>query len=610
MKYIRFTFCVLLCALLTMQSLASALAADDADTPESVVFGSYPQQRVTHENTLRLLDGLEKNWQSYNYYTGTGVWDDGQMAASDFMQYADLTLGTARYRAVRFSAYRPQNTGKPSPPEQEKPVNRPPQAKHGYMPDTVYYFSYAPIRWRVLDKTRGLVMSETILDAQPFQSYVLGETQLHPCDDPEEDPVEFRVVFGDEAKTRYASSYDASDIRRWLNDDFFKAAFNPIQRTRVQATHLDNPPSILHDANDPAAACNSTDTDDKVFLLSYNDMLNPAYGFISEPDTHFEPARILQSTDYAKCMGLEDDNVSSNFGYSWLLRTPYGSQYLATVLDWGDVSPGFASPNTLYGIVPALHLSPAQTLTVTLDPNGGTLPKNEPGVYTVTYGERYLRPVYVWPERKGCIFEGWYDDSGRRLDLDAVVDRTDDHTLTAHWRKPIITIRDFGDGAWETAYGESLTFTADVMDGPEHVTVQWYKDGQYFAKGDTCTVEHITQPFTMQAKLFGTSAESETLQVVFTPRSNTLGAYFRRQFPVLTQAAAVDAAWLTLAATTFLSMPFLALADKLGADGTKYMQWIERLEIVAAKAAGIVSTPFVALVIVFDWLWKTMTGSW
>ena len=252
----------------------------------------------------------------------------------------------------------------------------------------------------------------------------------------------------------------------------------------------------------------------------------------------------------------------------------------------------------------------AVTLTVTLDPNGGTLPQGEPGVYTVTYGERYLRPVYVWPERKGCIFEGWYDDSGRRLDLDAVVDRTDDHTLTAHWRKPIITIRDFGDGAWETTYGESLTFTADVQDEPENCIVQWFKDGQYYAQGDSCTVERITQPFTMQAKLFGTSVESDTLQIIFTPQSNTLGAYFRRCFPDLTKAAVGTAGWVTLGMTMFLSMPFLALAAKLGADGTKYMRWIERLEIVAAKAAGIVSTPFVALVIVFDWLWKTMTGSW
>ena len=252
----------------------------------------------------------------------------------------------------------------------------------------------------------------------------------------------------------------------------------------------------------------------------------------------------------------------------------------------------------------------AHTLTVTLDPNGGTLPKNEPGVYTVTYGERYLRPVYVWPERKGYIFEGWYDDSGRRMGLDAVVDRTDNHTLTAHWRKPIITIRDFGDGTWETGYGETLTFTADVQDGPDHITVQWYKDGQYYAQGNSCTVEDITQPFTMQAKLFGTSAESETLQIIFTPKSNTLGAFFRRQLPVLTQAAAGDTAWLTLVTTTFLSMPFLVLADKLGADGTKLVLPIYHLTNAAGKTAEIVSIPFVALYIVFDWVWKTMTGSW
>ena len=253
------------------------------------------------------------------------------------------------------------------------------------------------------------------------------------------------------------------------------------------------------------------------------------------------------------------------------------------------------------------------TCTVTLDPNGGYLPQNEPGVYTVTYGELYGAPVYVQPERRGYLFAGWFDDSGCRMAFDTVVARTDDHTLTAHWQKPVVTIRDAGDGVRAVAYGETVTFTADVQDGPPEAVVQWYRDGQYFAQGESCTVPNITSPFTLQANLFGTSIESEPLHVCFTGASNPLGRYFGTRFSELSETMDGLTVWSAWSGVVFLSLPIAMLLDKLGASAAVLKAFLKGLQGVAAVpiwTAKIVGAPFLAAYVAAEWGWNTLFQAW
>ena len=74
---------------------------------DHIQFGTYPQSRVTDETLIAQLNAAPKTWKSYNYYSGTGDWNDGQMAPSDYMRFADFFVGSAKYRAVTFSEYRP-----------------------------------------------------------------------------------------------------------------------------------------------------------------------------------------------------------------------------------------------------------------------------------------------------------------------------------------------------------------------------------------------------------------------------------------------------------------------------------------------------------------------
>lgn len=82
----------------------------------------------------------------------------------------------------------------------------------------------------------------------------------------------------------------------------------------------------------------------------------------------------------------------------------------------------------------------APTITVTLEPNGGTLESN---TLTVSYGQPYSKlPV---PQRKPAYqFLGWYPtqqysytvtDTSKQITDDTVVTTMQDHTLYAHWQR-------------------------------------------------------------------------------------------------------------------------------------------------------------------------------
>ena len=121
-------------------------------TGDIITFGSYPQDLVEDDTVKAALDGLDKTWVSYNYYTGTGSWGDGKMTPSDYMKYADIEYNGTKYRAVTFSQYRPKYTESPSTAEKSRQID------NGYPIDTVYYFEYKPLTWKMLDPEEGYVV--------------------------------------------------------------------------------------------------------------------------------------------------------------------------------------------------------------------------------------------------------------------------------------------------------------------------------------------------------------------------------------------------------------------------------------------------------------------
>ncbi len=298
-------------------------------------FGSYPQSRVTDDATIDALNAAPQTWQSYGYYnSGTNNMLDGQMTASDYMQYCDVTVDGQKYRGVRFTQYRPRYTGGASAAVSSY------QDDNGYAINFTYWFLYEPLQWRVLDPAAGLVLCATVIDSQPYNSFVLKSGT-----DASGNP----VCWGDADMTHYANDYEASDIRAWLNDDFYNTAFLTAQNDQILLTTLDN------SACKPSySAYDSAPTTDKVFLLSYGEALNTAYGFDSGYMAN-DPARQAQGTDYAKCQGLQTVGTKQN-AY-WRLRSAGGSSNDTCLADSdGWLTESFLAYTTCYGIRPAMRL--------------------------------------------------------------------------------------------------------------------------------------------------------------------------------------------------------------------------------------------------------------
>ena len=315
---------------------ASAKAFSEYKQGEIVTFGWYPQAKVTDAALVDALNNQSSVWHSYGYFTGTGSYDDGNMTPSDYMEYTDVIFNASKYRGVRFSHYRPYYTGLTASAKTTF------QDENGYnQSGSTYWFKWEELQWRVLDNTTGLMLCDTIIDSQPYSNYVLYSGT---------DEYSHKAYWGSANKTHYANNYAKSSLRQWLNDDFYNTAFSPAQQDIIVLTELNN-----NAYSESYSAYNSASSTDKVFLLSYGDMMNTAYGFDAERYS-YDSARQAQGSDYAKCQGLY---VDSSDGYSrwWLRSAGYYSDLACSVEYDGWVSDNYyGASNTNFGVRPALKL--------------------------------------------------------------------------------------------------------------------------------------------------------------------------------------------------------------------------------------------------------------
>ena len=313
-----------------------------------VEFGSYPQSKVTDSSLVSALNGVSKNWVSYGYYSGDG--SSGSMKPGDWMKYADFVYNGKKYRAVTFSQYRPLATIMTSSAENTF------QDDNGYSINTTYYFEYEPLIWRILDPATGLILCENIIDSQAYSNTEYGDGS---------DPYNssWAAAWNDSMHTYYANDYATSSIIKWLNSDFYNTAFTQAQKSNILTAELDNKAY-----SDSYSAFNSKTTYDKVFLLSWNEVQNTAYGFRSGVSS--SAYREAKGTDYAKCQGLW---VKTSNGCSpWRLRSAGNySDYACDVGYDGDLNNDFSINDTNPGVRPALKISNLSSLDNT---NTGTNP--------------------------------------------------------------------------------------------------------------------------------------------------------------------------------------------------------------------------------------------
>lgn len=306
-----------------------------------IEFGSYPQTDVT-SFLGSVLNSRATNWKSYNYYSGRGKKNDGQMTSSDYMQYCDITYGNSKYRGVTFSQYRPYFTGYTSSSSNSY------QSRNGYTTDNIYWFKYEPLKWRVLDPENGFLLSEDIIDGQPFNNY------MNYVDN---------GFYGSPTKDYYPNNYAKCSLRQWLTDEteqssFLNTAFSDVEQNAIQITALDNR------AREDKPEYDSITTYDKVYILSYYDINNEAY------DLSSAEKRYAIGSDYAKCQGLSESTYThgNRKTSEWSLRTAVFYDYTFGVQVDGLINQTFYT-EFVQGVRPAINLSPSTIVPKYKDAN-------------------------------------------------------------------------------------------------------------------------------------------------------------------------------------------------------------------------------------------------
>lgn len=329
--------------MMTIIPMAYAEESNTYKVGDIIQFGSYPQSKVTDSATITALNSKAPawdNWTSYGYYSGTGSY--GTMKQGDWMRYVDLKHDGERYRGVKFTQYRPYWTYDISLYTY--------QYDNGYSTNTVYWFKFESIDWRVLEPSTGLVMCETIIDSQPYSNTIYYNSGVSDSR---------YAYFNDASYKNYASDYETSSIRQWLNNDFYNTAFTDSEKKEISTTTLNNDGYYTSVGTTGYEKLDSNETKDKIFLLSYNEVRNSNFGFNSSSSA-CDAARFGKGSDYAQSQGLyvyRNSGSTYNGNSYWFLRSQgFFSDYCCRVSSYGD-SGSFSVDGTDYGVRPALRFN-------------------------------------------------------------------------------------------------------------------------------------------------------------------------------------------------------------------------------------------------------------
>ncbi len=197
---------------------------------------------------------------------------------------------------------------------------------------STYYFKVEPIKWRILSESdrKALILCESIIANERYNRYYSGAIE-----------------------GVYANNYAESEVRAWLNDQFYNIAFSELQKSLIQTTEVDNSVySTGYDLN--PYTCENTF--DKIFLPSYIEVMNRTYGFRNITD------RYKVTSDYSRATGT-GDYTSTGDSYSgndrWWLRSPYDGDpnFACSISSDGNVNWIYLVDDDSCGLVPALTIS-------------------------------------------------------------------------------------------------------------------------------------------------------------------------------------------------------------------------------------------------------------
>lgn len=171
--------------------------------------------------------------------------------------------------------------------------------------DQYYWFKLEPIKWKVISNSSSskFLLSERLLSVEKYYR------------DSSSRDIDEKII--------YPNNYKYSDVRNWLNEDFYQTAF-AFGDDNLLTSSVDNSASTIENPEYPQYCCENTN--DKVFLLSYQDYRNEDYGFSSESSASL--TRTIKTTDFTRALGATYGTDSYNLfcGYYWT-RSPYSGEY-------------------------------------------------------------------------------------------------------------------------------------------------------------------------------------------------------------------------------------------------------------------------------------------
>ena len=210
--------------------------------------------------------------------------------------------------------------------------------------DTVRYFRYEPIKWRVLNVNGNdaLLVADKGLDDQKYNT-TDADVTWEGC------TVRSWLNGYDSSVNTYGIDYS--------NKNFINTAFRSSERSAIKTTE------VINDDNTIYGTEGCYNTSDKIFLLSDNEVCNSSralpYGFVKSRITADE-ARRCKSSTYAKAMGVMSCSQSQYLeNCFWWLRSP-GVIDEAAGVDYDgsayDHYSGIGADFTGIAVRPALHL--------------------------------------------------------------------------------------------------------------------------------------------------------------------------------------------------------------------------------------------------------------
>lgn len=286
-------------------------------------FGSYPQKEVTDDGLITELNRISgkkptpenpDGWISYGYYAKS-------KNPENCWWFKDVTYEGKKYRGVYFTAWREESSE--GYLEYEHPI---------YSKKKRYWFEFQPIRWSVLWEDKPLeemfIMSDVILDSQPFISFHHGDEQLAVKDH----VLSFSV-------------WEDSTLREWLRTLFTDTAFTPEEKGRITETESVTESRIGDEEI----------TSDTVFLPSFDELTEPGMKF-EEDEFEKDYSRVIYPSDYAVCQGLKiiPELVSCKDGHWWLRTASNDAADMCVVDSEGRIIRTAEVDETSVGVVPAM----------------------------------------------------------------------------------------------------------------------------------------------------------------------------------------------------------------------------------------------------------------